>query len=420
MSTSTIGSRWALLGLAMLLFSKTSFGQDSVPPAQDHSAHGGASSWMFMHDGVVFGTFNRQGSPRGETQFRSQNWLMLMASRPFGKTTLSLSGMFTAEPATLTTRGYSLLFQTGEAYKGLENTDRQHPHDLFMQLAASLQVPLGDNSHLTLSGALVGEPTLGPVAFMHRASAAENPSAPLSHHTMDSSHITSGVAAAGIDKGPVVVEGSVFHGRESDEHRWNLETGKLDSAAGRVWFKPSKSWLAQVSYGFINEPEELTPGDVRRTSASLHWLRESPGRITALSGAFGHNKRQYSDTSAYLFEATVKRGAQSFYTRAEYLQLETEHLLFPTVVHRPHPRELVDWLGALTLGVVRDLSTNEAKTAFGIGADVGSFIVPARLKPIYGAHPVSFRIFLRIRPPAGHMGRMWNMTMTQAISSHAK
>ena len=91
-----------------------------------------------------------------------------------------------------------------------------------MQLAAVWRMPLGDGLALTLAGAPVGEPALGPVAFMHRASAAENPTAPLGHHTFDSTHIALGVVTAAVDRGPWVVEASVFNGREPDENRWDL------------------------------------------------------------------------------------------------------------------------------------------------------------------------------------------------------
>lgn len=77
---------------------------------------------------------------------------------------------------------------------------------------------LNDRYAVTLGGAPVGEPALGPVAFMHRRSAAENPTAPLGHHTFDSTHIAMGVLTAALDSGPWMVETSVFHGREPDEN----------------------------------------------------------------------------------------------------------------------------------------------------------------------------------------------------------
>jgi hypothetical protein len=220
--------------------------------------------------------------------------------------------------------------------------------------------------------------------------------------------------AVGVDAGPWIVEGSAFRGREPDEQRWDLDTGRLDSAAGRIWFRPSNTWIAQASYGFLNDPEQLVPGDVRRTTASLSWT----GGAAAISGMYGHNRRQYSDTSAWLGEATVTHGAESFYGRVEVLQVETEHLLFTQIVHQPHPQELIDWLQTATVGAVHDLWKSDRGAALGIGGDVGFYGTPARLKPFYGAHPMSFHVFLRLRPPVGHMGRMVNMTMTRPMGAH--
>jgi hypothetical protein len=78
-------------------------------------------------------------------------------------------------------------------------------------------------------------PPLGPVAFMHRASADENPTAPLSHHNFDSTHIAFGVVTAAVDHGPWVLEGSVFNGREPDENRWDVGMGvpSLRGSLGR-------------------------------------------------------------------------------------------------------------------------------------------------------------------------------------------
>ena len=112
--------------------------------------------------------------------------------------------------------GYPQVFQVGEAYRGLQITDRQHPHDLFMQLSAAWRQPLGDRSSFTIAGGPVGEAALGPVVFMHRPSALENPNAPLSHHIFDSTHIVDGVVMAGVEYGPLAIEGSVFRGLEPD------------------------------------------------------------------------------------------------------------------------------------------------------------------------------------------------------------
>ena len=151
---------------------------------------------MLMQDGVVFGIFNHQGGPRGGDEFKVPNWWMGMATRKAGRSQLTFTGMLSLDPATVGKRGYGEIFQVGEAADGRPLVDRQHPHDLFMQLAAVWRLELSEATGLTFAGGPVGEPALGPVAFMHRASAAENPFAPLSHHTFDSTHIAFGVVTA--------------------------------------------------------------------------------------------------------------------------------------------------------------------------------------------------------------------------------
>src|SRR5262245_26729256 len=191
---------------------------------EDHSQHQMhdstiSSPWMVMTDGVVFGLFNYQGSDRGGTEFKSTNWWMAMASRDAGPGRLTLTGMLSLDALTATPQGYRLIFQAGETYQGAPIVDRQHPHDFIMQAAPIWRVPVGDSSGITLAGPPVGEPALGPVAFMHRPSAAENPAAPLAHHTLDSTHISMGVITAAADHGPWTIESSLFNGREPDDNR---------------------------------------------------------------------------------------------------------------------------------------------------------------------------------------------------------
>ncbi len=383
----------------------------SDPQAQAVHEHdvGGADGWKWMYDGAFFLTFNRQGGDRGSREFKSQNWLMMMASRRLGRGDLTLTGMLTAEPLTQTARGYAQLFQSGESYNGLENIDFQHPHEIVSQLAAIWRVPIRGSTGVFVSGAPVGEATLGPVAFMHRPSASDNPTAPLAHHSLDSSHITHGVIAAGINHRVWTVEGSLFRGREPDQHRYGLEAGALDSWAARVWFRPAPALSAQVSYGFLKQPERLEPGDIRRATASVSWKRQRDSSLLAVTAAVGRNAKIFdTNTTAFLSEATVRRGANSVYTRVEVLQVTSEHLMFPTILHRPHPAETIDVLKAFTGGFVREIPSPKA-VQVGLGADVTLYGVPARLQSsnqftMYGSRPVSAHVFLRIRPGVAAMG----------------
>jgi hypothetical protein len=373
-------------------------------------------AWTPAIDGQLFATFNDQGGARGDTQLRSQNWLMGMASRPVAAGTLTFSGMITAEPLTVGAAGYSEILQEGEAYHGRQITDHQHPHDLLMQLAAAWRMPLSDRTTFTLAGGPVGEAALGPVAFMHRASSAENPTAPLSHHIFDSTHTVEGVVLGRLDRGPVSVEGSIFRGREPDENRYDLDLGALDSWSTRVWLRLHPVWTLQASYGFLHEPEQLEPGDQRRTNASASWFRQRGSDYTAITAAVGWNARQYSTVHAVLVEGTHHVGRTSLYGRYEDLTVETEILLFPEQLHRPHPGELVDPVQAFTAGAVRDVATMKG-LSWGVGGDATFYRLPPLLQITHDPHPVSFHLFLRIvRASPGD--RMWNMTMAGHSAEH--
>ena len=372
--------------------------------------------WQFMQDGILFGTVNRQGSPRGETEFVAQNWYMGMLTRKIGSGTLTLNGMFSLDPATVGKSGYSEIFQVGEALDGRPLVDRQHPHDFFMQLAGVWRIPLNASTGFTIAGGPAGEPALGPVAFMHRASAAENPTAPLGHHTFDSTHIAYGVITAAVDHGPWIVEGSLFNGREPDEDRWDFDFGALDSVSGRVWFRPNDDWEFQASTGFLKHPEELEPGNVVRTTFSGSWFKKHDMDFAAVTVGFGLNHKDNRNHSSFLTEATWHAGMNSVYGRFEAHQPEIAALLTRGTVDTPEARSLRGTVLAVTVGGVRDV-VHARGFEVGVGADLTLYGVPDVLRTAYGSSPVSFHIYFRLRPPAP-MGRMWNMRMSQPMLGH--
>jgi hypothetical protein len=336
--------------------------------------------------------------------------------------------MLSLDPATVGKRGYREIFQVGETVDDRPLVDRQHPHDLFMQLGAVWRVPVTAATGLTLVGAPVGEAAIGPVAFMHRASAAENPFAPLGHHTFDSTHIAFGVVTAAVDHGPLVFEGSVFNGREPDENRWDFDFGALDSVSARIWYRPTATLELQLSTARLKEPEPLEPGNIQRTTTSLSWLSRNGVDFTATTLAYGVNATNHGNRHAVLAEATRHAGRNAIFGRAEVLHVETALLLTgggaeTDALKLPPPCPSVvpcidshrrDTVGAFTLGAVRDvLKWRGFEGAAGGG--VTFYAVPAVLEPTHGAHPVSFQLFFRLRSPAGTIGRMWNMRMSQPM-----
>jgi len=370
------------------------------------------TGWRLMQDGVVYALFNRQGGPRGGTEVVVPNWWMGMLMRDVGKHTFGMNLMLSLDPATVGSRGYREIFQAGEVFDGLPIVDRQHPHDFVMQAALTWRIPLGGHASLTLAGGPVGEPTLGPVAFMHRASAAGLPFAPLGHHTFDSTHISAGVMAASLTSGRWTIEGSAFNAREPDEHRWDVDLGAFDSVAGRVWFRPAADWELQGSTGMLRDPEALEPGDARRTTASMSWYapnHTSTGQpsFSAVTVGYGVNIAQGIRRHGAFGEFNIERSVHSVFGRLEVQEVEA-HLL-PGSEPRStgdHGRPVVT---AATVGAARRVIGWKGFDG-AAGAEATLYRVPQALTETYGKRPVSFQLFFRLRLPSA--ARMWETRMT--------
>lgn len=404
----------AIFCIAAFIGMMTSVIAQETPSVRENHAHGNMPVWQFMQDGIVFAEFNRQGGPRGGKEFVVPNWWMGMAARRAGTGMVTFTGMLSPDAATIGKKGYREIFQVGEALDGVPLVDRQHPHDLFMQLAASWRIPITGSTGFTIAGGPSGEPALGPVTFMHRPSATDNPFAPLSHHTFDSTHIAFGVVTAAVDHGAWLIEGSVFNGREPDEHRWDFDFGALDSVSGRVWFRPTDRWELQVSTGHLKDPEELEPGSVQRTTTSASWFRRDGDDYTAVAAGYGVNAADHGRRHALFGEIAKHFGLNSLFARTEVLHAETAPLLGDNQVDN----ERRDTIGAFTFGGVRDVLRWRGFEG-GFGGAVTVYSVPDMLTSTHGEHPVSFQVFFRLRLPATKgMGRKWNMRMSEAMGGH--
>jgi hypothetical protein len=409
---SSQGAQMNFMPAMSRMGSGTSWQPASTPEGMWHSR---AGDWSLMYHFEAKIGVNAQGGPRGVTKFESQNWFMPMAMRRVGKGTLTLRGMFSLEPLTFSGMRSPQLFQTGEVYKGKSVVDAQHPHDLVMELSAQYEVPVGEKGSVFAYFGWPGEPALGPVAFMHRASASENPSAPLSHHLQDATHISHGVFTTGFTYRWFKVEGSIFNGREPDDRRYDLEAGKWNSRSFRVTFAPNRNWAAQVSYGLLKNPEILHPGDTHRLTASVQYNKPLKRGNWATTLVWGRNREEHSTSgevfrlNSYLLESTLNfRDKNYIYARAELVDKkdllqgeDLKRLGLPEGFHHPQFR-----IGAYTFGAARDIWNTE-KLSVAVGSDVTFYSKPEALNAIYGNNPVSYKFFFRIRPArksAGHQG----------------
>ena len=369
--------------------SGTSWQPASVPSYEWMWMRGG---WELMAHGDIFVDYNQQGGPRGEGKAESVNWEMLMEQHKLGAGTILFRQMFSAESLTSPHPGFPELFQTGETYHDEPLVDHQHPHNVFAELAALYMLPLSDKISWELYGGPSAEPALGPVTYIHRASASELPLAPLSHHLQDSTHTSFGVVTTGIVIDRVKIEASAFNGREPNEERWSIQHAPLDSYSGRVFVAPSRNWTAQYSVGRLEKPEALEAGSQWRETASVEYnraLRRGNWATTAIWGRV-HKIATETTLNSYLLESTLNF-RERWYAFSR-LELVDKDELFPKA-----PVHSVYRIGAYTFGGERDLIQNHA-WQLGLGADMTVYSKPAALNTAYGNFPVSFQIFLRMRP----------------------
>jgi hypothetical protein len=376
--------------------SGTAWEPASVPAHEWMLMRGG---WELMAHGVIFIDYNQQGGPRGEGKAESVNWGMTMEQHKLWAGTILFRQMFSAESLTSPHPGFPELFQTGETYHGEPLVDHQHPHNVFAELSLFYTLPLSQKISWELYGGPSAEPALGPVTYIHRTSASELPLAPLSHHLQDSTHTSFGVVTTGFVIDRIKLEASAFNGHEPDEQRWSIQLAPLDSWSARASIAPGRNWTGQYSIGRLEHPEALEPGDQIRQTASIEHNRPLAKGNWATSLVWGrvHKFATNTNLNGYLLESTLNFLRRDYvFTRMELVDKDE---LFPQAAVHPAYR-----IGAYTLGGVRDLLQNRV-WQLGLGADVTVYSKPAVLDAAYGNYPVSFQIFLRMRPglrPAAH------------------
>ena len=363
-----------------------------------------SDKWMYMLHGNLFLRYNNQDllnkGSRGDEKFDAPNWVMLMGQRNVGRKGLfRFSTMLSFDPLTVGASGYPLLFQTGESYKGRPLIDRQHPHDLFTELSVGYTHSFSSKADAFVYVGYPGEPALGPVAFMHRPSALNNPDAPLTHHWVDATHITFGVATAGLRYGKWKIEGSSFTGREPDEDRYDFDQPRFDSWSGRLSYNPSGKWALQASHGFIKQPELLHPGeDVHRTTASATFSTRGFGydffNLTAL---WGMNKvKDHGAEHGALLEASYVQKKLGLYGRYEWVQKSVEELALD---ENEYGHDALFPTHAFTAGATYDI-VGIGQTKIALGTQLSIYNTDKRISDLYGQNPMAGQVYLRIYPKA--------------------
>jgi hypothetical protein len=183
---------------------------------------------------------------------------------------------------------------------------------------------------------------------------------------------------------------SRFNAREPDQHRWNIETGPLDSTSVRLTWNPTRTLSLQGSWARFKDPEQLEPGvDQKRLSASALYAREiAPGWKVAGTLAWGRKTQERHDDDAFVVEASLKHACWAVFGRGEM----TENRELTEVEHGPAYR-----VGKVSLGAVRDFKLAE-HFSLGLGGLFAVNFVPGGIAPAYGGHnPTGAMGFVRLR-----------------------
>jgi hypothetical protein len=365
--------------------SGTSWLPDTTPAGGVHAAYG---DWTTMYHGLFNLAYDHQGGPRGGNKTFASGMFMGMAQRPLGEGTIGFRAMLSPDPF-MGASGYPLLLGTGETADGRTHlVDRQHPHDLFMELATTYSYNISKNSSAFLYAGLPGEPALGPPAFMHRTSGMDIPEAPITHHWLDSTHITFGVITAGIVLDTVKLEASTFKGREPDQYRYDIEAPKLDSFSGRLSWNPTRELSMQVSWGRINSPEALEPArnEERFTMSATYTQPFGKDNVWSTTAAWGRKMQKPGDTlDGFILEtAAIFQKTYTLFARAERVQ--NNELAEDHAIHTVNKVSVG--------GIYEFVRTDKAK--FGVGGLVSFYGLPGALSSEYG-HPISSMIFARLK-----------------------
>ncbi len=398
----------------------TSSGTSAEPPASPMSmllTQRGA--WMLMLHGNAFvaNTQQHADNERGKDRWFSTNWIMPMAQRRLGEHgQLTLRTMLSLEPATLTGRQYPELFQEGETAYGKPIVDGQHPHDLFMEIAALYDLRLNRNTLFSFYVAPIGDPAIGPTAYPHRLSASEDPIAALGHHQEDSTHIAFNVITAGLTYKTVRLEASGFHGAEPTESRWQPEPSPnghaVDSYSTRLTWAPRPGIAAQYSIAQITSPEALNLADNQRRQTASVMFNQSFGAHQQMAGMAMAGDQAASGNLATTLLWGQTRSSQTGYFENSYLlesllRFKRANYAWTRIEIAGRSSQLLDQAAgaaeapighvqAYTLGYDRDFHLIP-HVLFAPGAQFTVYRANDALASTYGRTPVGGVAFVRFR-----------------------
>jgi hypothetical protein len=367
--------------------------------------------WMTMLHGHISLRYDYQGSSRGGTSFNAPNYIMGMTQRKLGDhSQIMFRSMMSLDWLTIGGSGYPLLFQTGETWHGNYLVDHQHPHDLFSELSTALSTEFSHDLSGFIYIGYPGEPAIGPPAFMHRLSAMSDPDAPISHHWQDATHITFGVATAGLKFDQFKIEGSLFTGEAPDENRLNFEKPLMDSYSGRISYNPTKELAFQFSRAFQKNPDRDGSNEWLSTASGIHthvFDGDEKWISTTLVWSAKTSHHSVTEQISTLAESEFHFGANAIYGRFEYVEKSQEELLVVgSAGYAPNAKEPIK---ELTLGINRRLFESLGLDV-NLGVQGTLNIVPENIAFVYdsgSANPSlyqnAFQVYLALHPKLSGM-----------------
>jgi len=357
-----------------------------------------------MVHGQVYAGYVHESTHKGGTRAGSSNWIMVGAARSAAGGVLNLTAMGSLETITWGECGYPRVLSTGAACDSDGFREYQHPHSPLMEVGARWLRPLADALAIEVFGALVAEPALGPASYVHRASAAGDPIAPISHHEMNAAHTSAGVLTAGLLSERWKLEASVFNGEPADQDRLIPDFRALRSVSARAQYAPTTAWTLQASVGRVRSGQPHHPGAepvLRVTTASvMHAQRQnSPVRATTL--AWSRMDDGVVPRHSVLLESAFRFGdGWTLFGRSEVAhRVDARHTIieFPDGTHD----HLIDarraTVAQLSVGALVELRLGAVRAGVGGRASISS--LPDPVAAVYGGHhPVSFALFASVRP----------------------
>ena len=348
------------------------------------------SAWHIHSHTTLSLVSDSQSGPRGGDKTFVAGMTMLMAGRSLdADNDLELEAMLSPD-AFMGKSGYPLLLQTGETADGATPLrDRQHPHDLFMGLTATLTHRFSGQVSGFVTAGYPGEFAFGPTAFMHRASGEDFPTAPISHHWLDSGHITFGVLTAGLRDGPITLEISQFTGREPDQYRFDFDPAHLDSTAVRLSWQVTAKLKAQASWARQVSPEALEPDiNLRKSSLSLEYSRKL-GTLGVWTSTLAFGRKQVEHGADKPSDAILFENAWQVTPRWTVLG-RFERVYSDELAAQPY------WVAKTELGGMRTFAINDnASLSLGLMRQFNA--IPDGLKSVYGSNPTGTVAFMTLK-----------------------